>query len=307
VSPHLSVLANEALEYLAVREDGTYVDCTAGAGGHSALIAARLGPGGRLIAIDRDPTAVKLALEKLGGHARATVVQGNYGDLATLADSLGIEKVDGVLIDAGLSSMQLDDARRGFTFQQEGPLDMRMDPTQGRTAADYLAAVDEAELERVLRVYGDVPRARRLARAMIEQREKHPIHTTQDLVSVLVEACHTGGKVPDETRQIFQAIRIAVNSELDSLSRGIEAAVELLGQGGRLVCITFHSGEDRIVKNQLRDLSRPARLLHADGRVKGTVPPKLRLLTKRSVTPSAAETRANPRAHSARLRAAEKV
>lgn len=307
MSPHVSVLAAEALEYLAVREDGTYVDCTAGAGGHSALIAARLGPGGRLIAIDRDPTAVSLALEKLGGHPRATVVQGNYGELVTLADSLGIKKVDGVLIDAGLSSMQLDDVRRGFTFQQEGPLDMRMDPTQGRTAADYLAAVDEAELERVLRVYGDVPRARRLARAMIERRGKQPIETTQDLVSVLVEACHTGGKVPDETRQVFQAIRIAVNGELDSLTKGIEAAIELLGQGGRLVCITFHSGEDRIVKNQLRDSSRPMRLTHPDGRVKETIQPKLRLLTKRSVTPSAAEVRANPRAHSARLRAAEKV
>jgi 16S rRNA (cytosine1402-N4)-methyltransferase len=307
VSPHVSVLAAEALEYLAVREDGVYVDCTAGAGGHSALIAARLGPGGRLVAIDRDSRAVALALEKLRGYSRATVVQGNYGDLASLAVALGIEKVDGVLIDAGLSSMQLDDPRRGFTFQQEGPLDMRMDPTQGRTAADYLAAVDEGELERVLRVYGDVPRARRLARAMIERREKQPIETTHDLVSVLVEACHTGGKVPDETRTIFQAIRIAVNGELDSLTQGIEAAVELLGQGGRLVCITFHSGEDRIVKNKLRDLSRPIRLMHADGRVKGTVPPKLRLLTKRPVTPSAAEIRTNPRAHSARLRAAEKV
>ena len=307
MSPHVSVLAAEALDYLAVRENGVYIDCTAGAGGHSALIAARLGPGGRLVAIDRDSGAVKLALEKLRGHARATVVQGNYGDLASIAIALGIEKVDGVLIDAGLSSMQLDDPRRGFTFQQEGPLDMRMDPTQGRTAADYLAAVDEEELERVLRVYGDVPRSRRLARAMIEQREKQPIRTTHDLVSVLVEACHTGGKIPDETRTIFQAIRIAVNGELDSLTKGVEAAVELLGQGGRLVCITFHSGEDRIVKNQLRDMSRPIRLMHADGRVKGTVPPKLRLLTKQSVTPSAQEIRTNPRAHSARLRAAEKV
>ncbi len=307
MSPHVPVLASEAIDYLAVRADGTYVDCTAGAGGHSALIAARLGPGGRLVALDRDPVAVGIATERLKGYPWAAVVQGNYGDLASLADTLDLKTVDGILIDAGLSSMQLDDARRGFTFQQEGPLDMRMDPTQGRTAAEYLAAVDEAELERVLRVYGDVPRARRLARAMIEQRDKHPIHTSQDLVSVLVEACHTGGKIPDETRTVFQAIRIAVNGELDSLTHGIEAAVDLLSQGGRLVCITFHSGEDRIVKNYLRDDSRPVRLLHADGRTKGTVPPKLRLLTKRPVKPSAEETRLNPRAHSARLRAAEKL
>jgi 16S rRNA (cytosine1402-N4)-methyltransferase len=307
MAPHVPVLAREALEYLAVRKEGTYVDCTAGAGGHTALIAERLGPGGRVVAMDRDPGAVALACERLRAYPGATVVQGNYGDLASVVGALGIEKVDGVLIDAGLSSMQLDDPRRGFSFQQEGPLDMRMDPTQGATAAEYLAAVDERELERVLREYGDVPRARRLARAMIEQREERPIRTTKDLVSVLVEACHTGGKIPDETRTVFQAIRIAVNGELDSLLEGIEAAVNALRQGGRLVCITFHSGEDRIVKNRLREHSRPVRLMHADGRVRGTIPPKLRLLTKRPVTPSAEETRANPRAHSARLRAAERV
>ena len=304
---HVPVLAAEALEYLAVRGDGTYVDCTAGAGGHTALIVERLGPGGRVVAMDRDPSAVALTRERLRACPRATVVQGNYGDLASVLGALGIEAVDGVLIDAGLSSMQLDDARRGFSFQQEGPLDMRMDPTTGRTAAEYLAAVDEEELERVLREYGDVPRARRLARAMIEQREKRPLRTTHDLVSVLVEACHTGGKIPDETRQVFQAVRIAVNGELDSLLEGIEAAVRKLRQGGRLVCITFHSGEDRIVKNAFRNHSRPLRLMHADGRAKGTVPPKLRLLTKRPATPSSAETAANPRAHSARLRAAERV
>ncbi len=307
MSRHVPVLAIEALEYLDVRADGTYVDCTAGTGGHSSLIAARLGPGGRLFALDRDPVAVGTARARLEGYPWASVMQGNYGELASVAASLGLEAVDGILIDAGVSSMQLDDARRGFTFQQEGPLDMRMDPTQGCTAAEYLAAVDEVELERVLRAYGDVPRARRLARAMIEQRDKRPIHTSQDLVSVLVEACHTGGKVPDETRTVFQAIRIAVNGELDSLTKGIEAAVDLLSQGGRLVCITFHSGEDRIVKNYLREHSRPIRLVHPDGRTRGTVPPKLRLLTKRPVTPSAEETRANPRAHSARLRAAEKI
>ncbi len=307
MTPHVPVMAREALEYLAVREDGTYVDCTAGAGGHTALIAERLGPGGRVVAMDRDPGAVALARERLQGYSRATVVQGNYGDLASVVGALGIEKVDGVLIDAGLSSMQIDDAGRGFSFQQDGPLDMRMDPTQGRSAAEYLAAVDEVELERVLREYGDVPRARRLARAMIEQRNEREIRTTKDLVSVLVEACHTGGKIPDETRQVFQAIRIAVNGELDSLLKGVEAAVNALSQGGRLVCITFHSGEDRIVKNYFRDHSRPLRLMHADGRVKGSVPPKLRLLTKRPVTPSAEETRANSRAHSARLRAAERL
>lgn len=305
--PHVPVLAGPALEYLRVRADGVYVDCTAGAGGHSALIAERLGPGGRVIAIDRDARAVALARARLEGRPQAVVIQGNYGDLVAVVGKMGVEEVDGVLIDAGVSSMQLDDAARGFSFQMDGPLDMRMDPSTGETAAELLARIDEKGLTEMLVDFGDVPKARSIARRIVERREASPLKTTRDLVDVLIEVYHTHGRMPDETRQVFQAVRIAVNGELDSLERGIRAAVDLLKGEGRLVCITFHSGEDRIVKNALREASRETKETYPDGRVRAVTPPKLRLLTKRPITADAAEVRANPRAASARLRAAEKV
>lgn len=305
--PHVPVLAGPALEYLRVREDGVYVDCTAGAGGHTERIAERLGPGGRVVAIDRDPRAVALARERVSRFPQATVLQGNYGELGALVGSLGFASVDGVLIDAGLSSMQLDDPSRGFTFQQEGPLDMRMDPTTGQTAAEYLATVDQEELTRILKAYGDVPRARAIARAICQRRTSAPLATTSDLADVVAGVFDFVKGTPEETRTVFQAIRIAVNDELRALERGIEAAVSLLNSGGRLVCIAFHSGEDRIVKNTMRRHARAQKELHPDGRVKRTVPPILRILTKRPVQPSAEEIRENPRAHSARLRVAERL
>ncbi len=305
--PHVPVLAGPALEYLQVRPEGVYVDCTAGAGGHASLIADRLGPGGRVIAIDRDARAVELARGRLEGRPQAVVIQGNYGDLAAVVGAMGVTEVDGVLIDAGLSSMQLDDPARGFSFQSEGPLDMRMDRSKGETAAELLARVSEQGLTDMLLKFGDVPKARRVARAIVSRRDQGPITTTRDLVDVLIEVYHTKGRVPDETRQVFQAVRIAVNGELESLERGIRAAVDLLKGKGRLVCITFHSGEDRIVKNALRDASKPTHDYFPDGRTRATHPPKLRLLTKRPVEADPDETAANPRAHSARLRAAEKV
>lgn len=295
------------MEYLQVRADGVYVDCTAGAGGHTAMIADRLGLGGRVIAIDRDERAVALARDRLRGRPQAVVIQGNYGDLAAVVGEMGVTEVDGVLIDAGLSSMQLDDPARGFSFQMDGPLDMRMDSSKGETAAELLARESEQGLTAMLLNFGDVPKARRVARAIVERRELAPIAKTRDLVDVLIEVYHTRGRVPDETRQVFQAVRIAVNSELESLESGIQAAVDLLKGKGRLVCITFHSGEDRIVKNALRDASKPTHDYFPDGRTRATHPPRLRLLTKRPVEATDDETRANPRAHSARLRAAEKL
>lgn len=305
--PHVPVLAGPALEYLRVREDGVYVDCTAGAGGHTECIAERLGPGGRVLAIDRDPRAVALTRERVARYPQATVRQGNYRELAALVGSVGFASVDGVLIDAGLSSMQLDDPARGFSFQREGPLDMRMDPTTGRTAAEFLATVDERELTRVLREYGDVPRAKTIARAICERRKRAPLETTRDLADVVAEVFDFVTGVPEETRTVFQAIRIAVNDELHALEQGVESAVGVLGTGGRLVCIAFHSGEDRIVKNAMRRHARDTKELYPDGRTKQTHPPTLRILTKRPVTPSNDEIRENPRAHSARLRAAERL
>jgi len=305
--PHVPVMAGPALEFLRVRPDGVYVDCTAGAGGHTAMIAERLGPGGRVIAIDRDPRAVQLTRERLRGRPQAVVIQGNYGDLAAVVGEMGVTEVDGVLIDAGLSSMQLDDPERGFSFQMDGPLDMRMNGSTGETAAELLARENVEGLTTMLLDFGDVPKARKVARKIVERRETSPIATTRDLVDVLIEVYHTKGRVPDETRQVFQAVRIAVNGELVSLESGIRSAVNLLKGEGRLVCITFHSGEDRIVKNALRDASKPELELYPDGRTRATHPPKLRLLTKRPVEPTEEETAANPRAHSARLRAAEKI
>jgi 16S rRNA (cytosine1402-N4)-methyltransferase len=303
---HVPVLAGAALGWLRIRDDGVYVDGTAGAGGHSALIAERI-PRGRLIALDRDPAAVEAARARLREFANVEVRHRNYGERAAVLAERGIEGVDGVLLDAGLSSMQIDDGARGFSFQEEGPLDMRMDPSAGPTAATYLARVDESELSRVLREYGDVGPSRRIAAAIVARRHRNALRTTRDLAAAVEEALDFVRGTPEEVRTVFQAIRMAVNEELTWLERGLHDAVAALRPGGRLVAIAFHSGEDRVVKNVLRDASRPRRELYPDGRVRVVHPPLMRVLTPKPVTPDAEETRANPRAHSARLRAAERV
>ncbi len=299
---HVPVLAGPAIEWLNVRADGVYVDCTAGAGGHSALIAERLTTG-RLVSLDCDLSAVALARERLKAFEHATVVHRNYSELAEVLAELNMGPVDGILIDAGLSSMQLDSAGRGFTFQQDGPLDMRMNPGIGPTAAEYLSAVDEAELARVLKEYGDVPRARTVAKAICSMR---PMATTGDLVAAVRAAFPFVTGVPVEVRTVFQAVRIAVNEELDRLERGLTGAMDALAPGGRLVGITFHSGEDRVLKQALREASRPQRTLLPDGRTGTVTAPRMTLLTNKPVLPADEEIRANPRAQSAKLRAAER-
>jgi len=303
---HIPVLAAEALTWLNVRENGVYVDCTAGAGGHSALIAERL-TGGRLLALDRDALAVEMARAKLAKFANAEVVHTNHGRLREALAEAGIDQVDGVLLDAGLSSMQLDTPSRGFSFQQEGPLDMRMNTTEGMTAAEYLATVNETELARVLRDYGDVGPARRIASAVIRRRDKGLMNTTPDLAEAVAEALPFVSGVPEETRTVFQSVRIAVNEELRWLEEGVRQALEVLKPGGRFVGISFHSGEDRIMKNVLRTASRPQRELHPDGRVKHTVAPLVRVLTPKPIEPGDTESRRNPRARSARMRVAERL
>ena len=295
------------MEYLRIREDGVYVDCTAGAGGHSALIAARLSEHGTLIALDRDPVAVTLTRERLKSFGQAQVVRGNYRDLAASLAERGIVELDGVLIDAGVSSMQLDDPERGFSFQESGALDMRMDPETGPSAAEYLERVEESELARILREYGDLKRAKRIAKALCRRRETIPFKSTSDLVEAVGEVFDFVRETPEETRTVFQAIRIAVNEELEGLDKGLHQAIDLLRTGGRLVCITFHSGEDRIVKNVFRDAARKRTLLHADGRVKEVLPAVMKVLTRKPVRPTKDEIRTNPRARSAKLRAAEKL
>lgn len=303
---HVPVLAAEALNWLNVREDGIYVDCTAGAGGHSALIAARLTTG-RLVTLDRDASAVEIARRRLAGFECARVIHTNHGRLREALADVGIESVDGVLLDAGLSSMQLDTPERGFSFQYDGPLDMRMDTDEGATAAEYLAVVSAAELVRILKEFGDIGPARRIADAVIRRREKGAMNTTRDLAEAVAEALPFVSGVPEETRTVFQAVRIAVNEELRWLGEGVSQAISVLNPGGRFVGISFHSGEDRIIKNTLRTASRPQREFQLDGRVKSTTPPLVKVLTPKPVEPTDTEVRRNPRAHSARLRTAERL
>ena len=304
---HVPVLAGPALEYLRIQEDGVYVDCTAGAGGHSALIAERLSEKGTLIAIDRDPVAVTLTRERVKSFPQVQVVRGNYQDLAARLAQCGITELDGVLIDAGVSSMQLDDPERGFTFQETGPLDMRMDPEAGASAAEYLERVEESELARILREYGDLKRAKRIAHAICRRRDAAPLETTKDLADVVAEVFDFVQGTPEETRTVFQAIRIEVNEELQGLESVLHQAIDMLRSGGRLVCITFHSGEDRIAKSVFRAAAQKRRALHPDGRVKEVLPAVVKVLTRKPVRPTREEIRVNPRARSAKLRAAEKV
>jgi 16S rRNA (cytosine1402-N4)-methyltransferase len=302
-------MADTALAWLRVRAGGTYVDCTAGAGGHSALIAGRL-EGGRLLALDRDPEAVARAAKRLAPFAGAQVRRANYADLAAVCAAAGIRAADGVLLDAGVSSMQLDKADRGFSFQAEGPLDMRMDPDSSVTAADWLRTVPETELAATLRRLGDVGPAKRIARAVSKAAADGALATTRDLRDAVHDALGMPRARPrelQETRQVFQAVRIAVNDELGALTTAVAQAVDLLAPGGRLVVIAFHSGEDRIVKDALRAASRPARTFRPDGRLETERPPRLRVLTKKPVQAGEDECRRNPRANSARLRAAEKL
>lgn len=303
---HIPVLAEPALEYLGVREDGTYVDCTAGGGGHSERIAERL-RGGTLVAIDRDLAAVDRVTARLARYSCARVVHANYGDLEAVLGELGIERLDGVLIDAGLSSPQLDDAGRGFSFQQGGPLDMRMDTSRGVTAEAWLRDVGEGELTHVLREYGDLKKARPLAAVICKRSEAGRMQTTSDLTEAVCEVFDFVQGIPEEVRTVFQSVRIAVNDEFNALERGVRQAISLLSPGGRIVCISFHSGEDRIVKNALREASRKRHIMEPDGRVKETAPPLVKLLTRKPVVASAEEVRANSRAQSAKLRAAERL
>lgn len=302
---HVPVLAGPAIEWLNVREKGVYVDCTAGAGGHASLIAERLS-GGRLIALDRDPSAVERARRRLASYPVAAVYHRNYGELAALLEKLGVAEVDGILLDAGVSSMQLDEADRGFSLQAPGPLDMRMDPASARTAQTLLESITEQELADLLVRYGDVPRPRRIARGILARRDEHRLTTTSDLSEAVAQALNLQ-RTPEEARTVFQAIRIAVNDELRWLETGLEQAIDVLAPHGRLVVISFHSGEDRIVKNVLRDASRKRQRLHPDGRVAEILPPRLHVLTRKPVLPDENEVRDNPRAHSAKLRVAERL
>lgn len=304
---HVTVLAEEAVDWLNISPDGVYVDGTAGLGGHTFRIAERLGERGRVIGLDRDPIAVEKARERLEPYPQATILHRNYDRLDEVLREIGVNEVNGVLIDAGVSSMQLDDPARGFTFQEEGPLDMRMDPSAGVSAAEWLASVNERELADVLKRYGDLRKAKTVAAAICRWRATPGIRTTADLVAAVRAAFPYVSGVPEEVRTVFQAIRIQVNDELGGLERFMHQALNALAPGGRLVCISFHSGEDRVIKHIMKEAGRSRDELHPDGRLKEKHPARFRVLTPKPVLPSPAEIQANPRAASAKLRAAERV
>ncbi|MEI8384358.1 MAG: 16S rRNA (cytosine(1402)-N(4))-methyltransferase RsmH [Nitrosomonadaceae bacterium] len=309
---HTTVLLHEAVDALAVKPDGIYVDGTYGRGGHSRLILDRLGGGGRLIAIDKDPEAVTAG--KIIKDSRFSIVHNRFSQIPQVLRDLGVERVDGVLMDLGVSSPQLEQATRGFSFRLDGPLDMRMDTSQGQTAAEWLASVSEAHLREVIKNYGEERFAKQVARAIVVASAQEPIVTTarlSEIVAAAVRSCsHQRENKQNPATRTFQAIRIYLNQELEDLSMTLPQCVETLKSGGRMVVISFHSLEDRIVKRFIREAANSDKLprgvpLRAK-EVQELACQKLRLIGK-AIHPSELEVAENPRARSAVMRVAERV
>jgi 16S rRNA (cytosine1402-N4)-methyltransferase len=307
VHEHTPVLLAEALEGLEVKAEGYYLDATFGRGGHAGAILMRLGASGRLLAVDRDPAAVAAAHARFGDDPRFAIVHGAFGDLARLTPEPFVRHgFDGALFDLGVSSPQLDDPGRGFSFSEDGPLEMRMDPTRGESAAQWLARVPERELADVIFELGEERFARRVARAIVERRASAPITRTADLAAIVVSAVRTREPGKHPATRTFQAIRMRVNRELDEIERGLAAAHDLLADGGRLCVISFHSLEDRLAKRFLRERSSVDPVYAGLPVIPPSARPTLRLVG-RAQRASEAEVRANPRARSATLRVAQKV
>jgi 16S rRNA (cytosine1402-N4)-methyltransferase len=305
--PHRPVLLDEAIEGLAMKPDGVYLDGTFGRGGHSAAMLEKLGDAGRLLAIDQDPAAVQIAQQRFGQDPRFEIVHSNFESLVELVRGRGLyQKVDGVLLDLGVSSPQLDDASRGFSFMKPGPLDMRMNPESGQSAAEWLAVVEEDELINVLRRYGEERFAKRIARAIVDTRGEKPVNDTLQLAELISAAVPKKEKHKHPATRSFQAIRIYINRELEVLERALQAAVEVLAVGGRLAVISFHSLEDRITKRFMRDLSRGPQLPKDLPIMADDIPLPFRLIGK-AIKPSAGEIEINPRARSSVLRILERV
>ncbi len=303
---HISVLLDEALEGLAVRPDGLYVDGTFGRGGHSRAILARLSREGRLIGFDKDPEAIRAGTELAAEDGRFVVVKRSFAELAEELRARSLEgQVDGILLDLGVSSPQLDDPARGFSFLNDGPLDMRMDPDSGQSAADWVNSASESDIATVLKEYGEERFSRRMARAIVERRTHTPFTRTADLAEVIKQANPAWEKHKHPATRAFQGIRIFINRELADLEQGLKAAVEMLAPGGRLAVISFHSLEDRLVKQFMRREAK-GEPLPRDLPVRDVdIPTRLKLQGK-AIKPSAAEVAANPRARSAVLRIAER-
>jgi 16S rRNA (cytosine1402-N4)-methyltransferase len=306
---HRPVLLHPLIQSLQPRPGQTYIDGTLGAGGYVASVLERVRPGGRVLGIDRDPAAVEAARRRFAATRGAIVEQGDFASLEAIAARHGIDRVDGVMLDLGLSSVQLDDPARGFSFRFDGPLDMRMDPRDGRTAADLVNEWSEADLTALIRTYGDERFARRIAAAIVRSRADEAITTTaqlRDIVERTIPRRFWPKRIHPATRT-FQALRIEVNHELESLNEGLQAAIRILRPGGRLGVVSFHSLEDTIVKNALHVSAQnclcPPQQTHCTCAHRAS----LLLLSRKAIKPDAAELAANPRARSARLRVAEKL
>ena len=304
------MLPGEALAFLAPRSGGVYVDGTVGGGGHAARILEASAPDGLLVGFDRDKEALRAAAARLAPFGkRVTLIHSNFAGMAQELTRRGIDRIDGLLCDLGVSSHQLDKGERGFSFQQDAPLDMRMDASCGPTAADLVNTLPEEDLFRIIREYGEERWAKRIAAFIVRARQTAPLATTLQLVDVIKGAIPRAKweeRLHPATRT-FQALRIAVNEELGSLEQGVAAGVGLLKPGGRIVIISFHSLEDRIVKERFRELSRGCVCPKELPVCVCNHRPELKILTGRPVVAAPEETEANPRARSARLRAAEKL
>ncbi|MBQ7218601.1 MAG: 16S rRNA (cytosine(1402)-N(4))-methyltransferase RsmH [Ruminococcus sp.] len=303
---HIPVMLHEAVDGLNIRPDGVYVDGTAGGGGHSAEILSRL-ESGMLYSIDQDPDAIAEVTERFKNNEHSKILQGNFGDMKALLSAVGVTAVDGVLLDIGVSSHQLDEGSRGFSYHEDAPLDMRMSQS-GATAADLVNSMELSELSRIISLYGEEKYAYSIAKGIIRAREEKSVETTLELAEIVKN------NVPQKVRRdghparkTFQAIRIAVNRELEVLEKGLEGAFELLNKGGRLSVITFHSLEDRVTKQFMKDKAQGCTCpKDFPVCVCGNVP-KAKIITRKPILPSDEELEVNPRARSAKLRVLEKL
>ena len=305
---HISVLLNEAVDGLAITEGGCFIDCTFGRGGHSSLILSKLSEDGRLIAIDRDPTAI-VAAEKFKGDSRFLIEHEGFASLAKIAEKHGLTgKVDGILLDLGVSSPQLDEAERGFSFMKDGPLDMRMDTSKGQTAAEWLAVADVEDITWVLRTFGEEKHAWRIANAIVDTREESPLTRTSQLAKLIKTTAPQREIKKHPATRSFQAIRIYINSELEQIEKVLAASLDVLAEGGRLVVISFHSLEDRLVKQFMKKHSQGKKVprglpISEEELNKG----KKFALVGRRLKPSKTEVEENVRSRSSVLRIAERL
>ncbi len=306
MTEHVTVLLHEAIDALDIKSDGCYVDGTFGRGGHSRLILQSLGPDGRLIGIDKDPLAIAAGKSLAAEDGRFDIAHGSFADLPQVLAERGIEGVDGVLLDLGVSSPQLDDAARGFSFQKDGPLDMRMDTTSGESAAQWVNREKEAELVRVFKTYGEERFSKRIAAAIVKERAVRPFETTLHLAKVVAEAHPAWEKHKHPATRVFQAIRIHVNNELGDLEHVLQQACDVLLPGGRLVVISFHSLEDRMVKQFMRRQQKGDELPPGVPIREEALNKKMRLIGK-AVMASDEEVAVNVRSRSAVMRTAEKL